>query len=407
MTNESRYYKEIVKKIDLVLRESKNSPYINRMCIVEGQDKHTYTIECEGNPYFNTQKNNLLVQDKFLKDLKECLVNDKPFQLLFNKNEELLSDFFNKIKEYLYIMNDRRHYTHPDDFIIPTSTEFENILKCFEPTLTSIDIIVRGIPRYYAKSNKDYISLIPIVLSLHNASFYSNKNTSQLKKIIKNELDTLTVLFAAEEEPLIAEGIKQYLKKKKSLLIKINDNDFENSLYEIVQSVVHSDFWADIASNLPSFSKKKKLAIDTNIFANEGHPIFHINLNKENIFNISPAIISEKDFEKMLKETVTAIGETKPGSIEFVQVIKTSNDVKLIVAGKDMNNELLLKIGRLFESMIYEYNSTNVSKKNDDDETDEEKKNNSEYLRKAAEVLWLNIELGQTNSKQKNKTTKI
>lgn len=407
MTTESEYYKAIVNKIDFVLRDSRNSPYIKRYCIIEGQDKHTYTIECEGNATYNVQQKNSSVQKEFLNDLKECLINDKPFQLKFNPNEELLSDFFEKIHDHIYVMNDKRHYSHPDDFIVPTVDEFENILKCFEPTLTSIDIIVRGMPRSYDKYNKDYMSFIPIVLSLHNEDFYNNKRSLQLKHIIKKELESLTVKFSDETNPLIAQGIQKYLGKKKNLLTTINDKSFENTLYEIIQSLVHSDFWAETASYLPSFPKKKKLGIDTHIFGSEGNPIFHLTLNREKLQSISEATITDKDLEKMLKEIIVTIENTKPKNIDFIQLIKTSEHLKLITAGQDMNNDLLLKVGKLFESMIYEYNSPNVSKRKSEDESDYDKKINSEYLTKAAQVLWMNIELDNSSLNTNKKKLKL
>lgn len=407
MTTNNKYYDKVLSKIDFVLKDSKTNPYIKRYCITEGETKHSYKIECEGNPYYDIQKNNIVVKDKFLKDFKECLLNDKPFQLEFSQNEKLLEHFFEKTVEYFYLINEATHYTQQNRYITPTVDEFSQLVKCFEPTLVSLDKIIEGMPRSYEKYNSSYTALVPIIMSLHNENFYSNKTPEQLKHIIKNELEALTKPFGEETDPFIAEGIQKYLNKKKKILTQINDKSFEDKLYEIIQSLVHSDFWAETSSCLPNFSSKKKQKTKQNIFANDGNPIFHLNLNKENILDISPSIISDKDFNKMLAEINLAIDKNKPSSIDFVQTINTGNNFKLIMAGQDMNNSLVLEIGELFQEMINEYNSPNVSKHRSEDETADDKANNYKYLSKAAEILWLNIELKEKNVQKTRKANKI
>lgn len=407
MTTTSKYYEKVLEQIDFFLRNSRNNPYITRYCITEGTNKHTYKIECEGNASYTVQKNNSLIQANFLKDLKECLVNDKPFQLEFSQDEKLIEHFFEKTVEYFYLINEATHYTQSPRYITPTVDEFSQLVKCFEPTLVSLDKIIEGMPRSYEKYNSSYTSFVPVIMSLHNESFYKNKSSAQLKHIIKNELEALTKPFGEETDPFIAEGIQKYLNKKKKILTQINDKSFEDKLYEIIQSLVHSDFWAETSSCLPSFSSKKKQKTKQSIFANNGNPIFHLNLNKENILDISPSIVSDKDFDKMLAEINLAIDKNKPSSIDFVQTINTGNSFKLIMAGQDMNNSLVLEIGDLFQSMINEYNSPNVSKHRSEDETADDKANNHKYLSKAAEILWLNIELKEKNVQKTHKTNKI
>jgi hypothetical protein len=71
------------------------------------------------------------------------------------------------------------------------------------------------------------------------------------------------------------------------------------------------------------------------------------------------------------------------------------------MSGNGLDENLAIKIGNLFEQMIHEYNSDNVSKNLNS------YKKNKKYLDKAAETLWLGLELGNKSLVDSKKKPKI
>jgi hypothetical protein len=405
MTYQSKYYTKVLEKISSILNDSKGNPYITRYCINKNETDNSYRIDCAGQITLNSQKSYLALEKDFVNNLMEHLNNDKPFKLKYSKNEDLLNHFFEKVSSHFYVINDIRHYSQPNNFIIPTIEEFEKLIKCFEPTLTTIKPFVRAIPIHRKEDKHPYLDFIDVVMSLHNDNFYLNKSDVQIKKIIRDELSSLTSQFYAENEPAIAQGIKSYLSKKTKLLEKINDKNFEIELYEVIKNIIHSDLWSDVALFLPSFSNKNKKIDNQNIFLAPNNQIFHVNLNKEAIFNISSSIIIDKDLEETIKIINLAINKSKPKDIDLIQAINSNGNFKLIMSGLDMDNDKISKLCNLFQDMIYEYNSDNVSKKGSISK--DEIENNEKYLAVFAETLWLNFELRKNNEKQANKTHKL
>jgi hypothetical protein len=393
----SQYYEKVIEKFDFALGDSKGKPYMTRCGIAQGSDEHSYILKNDRYEFLSTQRQVKEIEQRFIDDLKEYLINDKPFKIEYSRDDYMLNDFFERFANYFYQINDMKHYSHPSKYIIPTVDEFEKFIKCFEPTLTSIAPILCGI---HKNIQYDISPYVPIVMSLHNEEFFSTKNNLQLKGLIKSELEALSLNFFGEDNLDIVKGVKNYLVKKEALLEKISDDNFENDIYQIIQEIVHSNFWSEVALCLPSLKKKKSSVIDRNIFSNEQNPLFYIHLHKKNIFDISSSVFTEKDFNNMVNSVVSALDETRPDNIDYIQSVHIRDSLSIVFSSSEnKNNDMSSDIAKLFEVMISEYNSTNANK-NDDE--------NIDYLVKAAKIHWFSLELSKSaNNNTEKKRIKL
>jgi hypothetical protein len=112
-----------------------------------------------------------------------------------------------------------------------------------------------------------------------------------------------------------------------------------------------------------------------------------------------------------------ALNATKPNyidNIELSQFISATNlenlkwkNPKIYLSGKNLNQAKVLKFISLLLKMVSEYNSSNIDKnRSHDSGFHTRKEHNEAYLRKMAEVCWLDFELSESTDGKK-KVSKV
>ena len=406
MNKNNIYYDHLVNKVEYILYNKGYSPYSLGYCVVKGIDEGSYYIQDLNSSSAKESYNNSENIKSLLKDFKNHLINNRPFKLLYNNEDYLYTNFFNRLSDYLFEVRDN-NYSSQNSITRPTIEELTKILKCFEEVIPTVVDLIKGLPKNYSPGDP-FNTFVPIILSIHNKNIFSNKEEKHLKKMISDEIDSLTSSFSNETDLEIVKALKGYLSNKYEFISNLNHPNFESGLFDTIQYIIDSKYWAEISECLPSLklSKNKKVA-DKDLFEIDHNPIFHFNLNRQEILNVSPSVITDRDFNKMISLVSDIINSNKPDSIDFIQTCEVHEEIKVIILGMNMTQDLSFKIGKLFEKMIGEYNSCNVIKQSHYHEDSEIDKKNKEYLSKAAQVHWLSLELEAPNNNVKRKTNKL
>jgi hypothetical protein len=401
MNKDFTYYRTLADGIENFIKH--NSSYILGASLDPQYFSNSYFFKEVRNVSF-TQKLALdEVAKAFNKDLKNHLIFDNKLKF---EGRPFPRSFTLELSTYIY----DSHYRDPGlppRPIIPNIEEFTKVIKCFESLTLSLDLFIHNAPKSIPGKNINLY--LKEVLSLNNFSVISDLNKDSFREIINDELEILTNRFSNEKDIEIKDGISNYLKNRESLFKRHNDKDFEVDLFEQIKVILHSDYWDEMVDYLPNIRPQKKIPIESkSVFKLNDNPIQSINLDKEYILGISRTIITDRDFSTMISVINEAINLHKPENIDFITPTLINGNIRIFLSSEDMTQDKANKIGKLFESMIHEYNSENVVKTgNYSGNRDEIVKINQEYLNKAAEVLWLHIELSDSSTIENKRKYKI
>lgn len=345
----------------------------------------------------------LKVIQNFSNDLKNYLMLDHSFKITDNI---LPRSFILELSIYLYDSHSHDP-SLPPKAIIPSIEEFAKVIKVFESVIPTLDLFIHNAPQSIA--GKNITSYFKEVLSLNNTSCISKLHQEDFYEIINDEMEMLTNRFSNEKDHELKEGIKNYLTHKEPILEKYHNKDFEENLFEQIKVILHSDYWSEMVDYLPTMRVKKHTSAEfKDMFKMNTNPVHYFDLDKDYILGISNSIITDRDFSSMVSTISDAINTNKPNNIDFINPSQINGQFKVFISGIDINEDMVNKVGKIFESMIHEYNSENVIKtgsyKGNRDNTI---RKNQDYLNKASEVYWLNIELGNENEQKNNKKNKL
>jgi hypothetical protein len=402
MTNKNEYYENLSERVRELLGNETYMRLSEGYAVVKGREEGTYFIQARYTISHEQQKENYKIINNFVEDFKNHLINDTPFTVLNNGAYHVYEHFFKFYPEFLF--NSAARNINNNDKIIPTLEHFEKATRCFENILPSIDVIVQKFNNTYLGKENPLINFIPTILSLNNKSTYINEPDHAICESIKNDLVCLVGNFTNEKSPILREGISHYLNNKKEFLTRIKDRGVELELLNVMKYVFHSDYWSEVASQLPTLNIRKEKVTPTSdkLFNLNQNPIYQIDLDKRNIMISSSCLITDEDFDSMVSVVANSMHLHKPNSIEFMQIIAEPG--KIIISGKDVDQNLALGVGQIFEKMVNEYNN-NVPKS--PYQTEAEKEEVKKYLNKTAEVLWLEFGLSKDNENKTKRRSKI
>ncbi len=387
------YYEYFVERVREVIEKDKgrlSAFWINK---VEGQP-NTYCFQkLEG--YSSSQaKYGKEILNQFISDFKNYLINDAPFKIVYK--DFFPHSFLMGISEYLYNSYFKDDYLPRKD-LNPTVEQFTKALKCFEDVIHTTFVLSLDVPQNMKNPN-EYIKAI---YSLNNQSYYEKLNEEDFREIVRGELDQLINNFSYEKDPVIKESLIIYVKNREVILEKFPK--LQLMIFDQIKAIVHPDYWSDLANFLPVLNKKDSIN-QMSVFSLNTNPIYAIDLNINHIMSISSTIFTEQDFSKMISLITDSINLHKPTNIDFIETSEKNNKFKIFISGENLEQDKVMKIGNLFEFMIAEYNSDNVIKQSDYHMDDAANNKNKQYLHKAAEKHWLNLELDNNNQvKRKNK----
>ena len=391
------YYEYFIERLREVIEKNNNknpSYWINKV----KDQPHVYSVD-KLDGFSSTQREHgKEIFNEFIKDFKAHLLSDAPFKLVY-KNY-FPNSLIMGISDYLYNSYFRDDYL-PRKNLNPTLEQFTKVLKCFEEVISTTFLLSLEVPRDMKDINPNYF--IKAIFSLDNKKYYENLKEQEFHEVAKGELDQLYNHFYNEKDPLIKESLIIYLKNRETTLEKFPNVQLQ--ILEQVKAIVHSDYWSEISLYFPNL-KKKDLNKEKTVFNTNINPVYFIEINKDYIMNASPTIITNADFSNMISLVTKSIVLNKPDNIDFIEVSEINNRIKLFVSGVDLNQDKVHKIGDLFELMINEYNSDKIVKYSNyyTIKNDSIKEANKDYLNKAAETYWLNLELEKNNLiKRKNK----
>lgn len=379
------YYEHVVSSIYSILSNN-SSPNSLRYCVVKDNGK--YLIK---NASHSSNKENyahIIVLQDFEEDLKNHLLSNSTFELKFLNEGTLYRDLFDKLARnlYEYSGSDRKINDDFDPFepfnrsySRPSIEEFKKVINCLSPIIISIYPLIRNTPE------QDYI--IP-VMELHNEKFFDSAITKKIKEIIETDISAFDSISFANED-ILKDGFNTYLSNKKEQLQKINDKYFEKMLWSKFRKILSHEDWDDIANHLPNLRKKPEEL--KNLLNISPRPIYCIDIDIDAILDISLTIIDSQELTKVMKKISESINLFKPEYIDFIQFNASNDCMNITMSGLDLKEESAVKVIKLFEKMIYEYNSNNVIKSSSFENE------NQLYLDKAAETLWLSIELEDIN----------
>lgn len=402
MNPKNEYYDNLVARVREILENEKYGNLPEGYGVVKTGENYSYSFQDLNTLTPEKQAQNNKNINELIQDFENHLVKGTPFNVVNNGAEGIYEHFFQIYSNFLFDSadHDTNHYVPA---IAPTLEEFEKSARCFENILPSVSFIIRGFPFTYVGKDSNINRFIPTILSLHNKHTYANETQQSIKQCISDELHSMTGFFDSEEDPAIREGLSHYLSNKKTFLSEAKDKKFEMEMLYVIKYLVSSDYWREIASQLPNLNvKKKNPNYSDRLFKINTNTIYQIDLDKEGIFSISPAIITDEDFSNMISIINKSINLHKPEFIDFIQIVE--NGDKLIISGRDVSKKLAHMVGLLFEQMVHEYNSDNIDKKFI--QTEDEKNKVQKYLDKAAQVYWLEAQLDKSNINNPSNTKK-
>lgn len=223
--------------------------------------------------------------------------------------------------------------------------------------------------------------------------------------------------YANSKSIAIKEGLINYLKNKQKHLSKYGKPENENSLLADLKKITHSDHWSDLALCLPIYAKERaKKSKVSNIFEFGVNPIYYLNLSKDNLLGFSLSTVTDDDMFDMMNSIRKALNSTKPEGVDSIDLSqpKSPNDIddtiwenpKIYLSGKIVDQKMVIKFSSLLEKMIIEFNSPHVDKNKNRNGDYEIREKNKAYLRKMAEIYWLDLELDDSETKKK-KVSKV
>lgn len=427
MTKENKYYEKFVDKVYTILRNRGSDKYPLGYCIVQGKEDNTYHIQSLKLSTKEEKSDNLRMMELFINNLREHLLNDKSFKILpkdlsyYTNTEFEYDDFFLSLNSYFF-NSAKDNYAKP---ILPSFHQFEKTLNCFAPILNSIsnlfnearynlDHLDGSFDKYFytiLSLNNNYPHLLEVdeeyissyidddISSLDNnymdcKSFYEEDDDGELKQ--KKKINSA----------LIKSGLINYLTKRKPYLLKITDKDENIRILNYIKSIYEPEDWKEISSYIPNLiSLEKNNDANDELLKLSEKPIFQININIPKIIDISNSIITDKDLFNVTSSVALSLNDTKPEGIDYVKALEVNQGIILVMCGEKLNKDYASKICMVFEKMISEYNSDNISKNIHPDEDEIEA--NKKYLDKAAEAYWLEAELDKTNNGLSKKVRKI
>jgi hypothetical protein len=399
--NHNDYYMSLANRIAEFVMHN-NSYSINSY--LESQTySRIYSFKEEKNLSFRNRLQHEENIRHFHSDFKDCLIWNSQFKII---GHPLPRPFVLELSTYVYDCHSRDP-SYPPKPIYPNVEEFTKVIKCFEPFISSIDLLIHNAPK--SLSGKNINSYLKEVLSLNNKDLLLKLHFDDFRETVADELSILTNRFSNEKDTEIKEGITNYLSLRESILEKNKDKNFELDIFEQIKVILHSDYWADILDYFPTLRQEKNKPIESkDVFSLNSNPVHYLDLDKEYILGISKTIITDRDFFAMVSIITEAINSHKPDTVEFINSVPINGQIKVFISGVDMNQDMAIKIGHLFESMINEYNSDNVIKTgNYSGNRDETIGKNQEYLNKLAEIYWLDIELTPASNTNIIKKSKI
>lgn len=421
MNKDNSYYLSIANKIEEFIKEN-NSYSINSTI------KPSY---CTRAYYFDEERDfSYRKKLQHQEDLKTFITDFKDY-LFWNSKLEILGKALPRsfvLELSIYIYDSHSHDPiYPPRPIIPSVEEFTKIIKCFGSHIQSIDLLIHNAPS--SINGKHINSYLKEVLSLNNKELLSKLHFDDFKEVVNDELSILANRFINEKDPEIKDGILNYLSNRESILEKNKDKNFEIDLFKQLKAILHSDYWAEVQDYFPNMRKEKNKPTEfTNAFILNSNPIYYIDLNKDYILGISKSIITDKDFSNMISSITESINLHKPDNIDFITPTPINGQLKVFISSADLTQDMVIKIGKLFESMIMEYNSDNViqtgnysgnideieynsdnviSTGNYRGNIDEIISKNQKYLNKVAETYWLELEIDVNPTTNINKKLKI
>jgi hypothetical protein len=392
-----KYYEHIVHNIYSIL--SNHSAYsVIKSCVVKDKENNGYLIKSFSNSSDKEKKEHLLILQDFESDLKEHLFYDKPFKIIFQDEKKLYDEIFERLNRKLYEYSGEKQEVSDDDFdpfehdeyFRPSIEEFKKVVKCLEPLVFSFYPIMKSLPDLqYAKT----------IMELDNKKAFENKSNEQIKDILEYDSLAISSLSHDNDDLEIKSAINTYLYNKNSVFKKINNKHFEKLLWSNLKANFIEDYSIELANKFPNLlNQAENLNSVVNLSSTK---IYCVNIDVQSVLDKCLHILDYKELSKVMTRLNESVSLYKPKDINFINVVNENEKVNIIIGGHELNENLAINIGNIFERMIYEYNSNNVSRKTHSFQKDKE------FLNKAAETFWLDIELDNQILENKQKKLKI
>jgi hypothetical protein len=384
---DSKYYKHITRTIHEILLDSDNKHSKNsRYCVVAGAENNSYYIKSSADATNDENKSHRVTLREFTKDFQNHLLENGSFKILFQDKKPLYNKFFSDLRNKLYEYTTEEEGNEDDfdpfesSYSKPSIEEFERVIKCLEPLIFSIKHIAKSLPGY------DYA---PTLMNLHNEAAFKNKSHKEAKEIIEADILALSGNFQYPQGINVKNGFNAYLTNKKYLLEQINDKYFEKVLWSFMRGSLQSQYWNDIADNLPNLRINSSQSDSVLTLSNK--PIYCIDIDVDAIIDMSPTILNYHELSKVMDTVHKSVIMHKPESVDSIQFNSSNGKMNIITIGEGLTPDLAIKVAHIYEKMVHEYNSENVLKEmKQSDEVDEKNQN---YLNKVAETLWMSMEL--------------
>jgi hypothetical protein len=371
--------------------------------------KNIYVVTTEyyrNKSYTEKSNDDILTENtinSFMYDLKQFLVNDIPFQLIFH--DRCYTSRYSSVNRFFELLMSNIYYSGKNNIQINLKN-FKKLIHLFKDIMqaastsslfpTFCDSAIQNNP-YHLEFSKE-------ILSFDNKIDYSHDDGKKFWEHVEYEIKKISKSYHGQKSNLLKEGFINYLKNREYFLDKHKDRYKETSLLKTIKSILHSDHWAEVSSYLPNYANRRNEIENKEIFNIDTNPVYCINIDQTNLLNLSSATITDYDLFNMMKDICEALNITKPQNMHTIELSHVENgwnqghtkwnDPRIYLSGKNLNNNLVNDILKIIKNMIIEYNSDNVDKNLDDFTIrDEKDKKNFDYLVKMAEVYWLDLEL--------------
>lgn len=381
------------------------------LCIIKNEQLNTFYFKSVDDCSLSEKQQNVILIKEFMHRFKEYMTNDSPLHISYIGNKNLYYDFFNRLSSNLY-NSDPYNYL-PKPRIIPTVDELLKIGNLFKEGTSEIDYLINQLPKEnngFDIHGKRYTDFVSLLITIPNNHLFEDNHKSTVsgytdyvnKRIINNEIAAIRSIFNFESDINIKNSIITYLKNRKPFLEKISDKQIEEHLFDWIKNSIHPNYWYEASLEFPNLHNTIKGTNSPHLFEIDNSPIFHFNLNKTIIHQICPSILNDDELKKVVQIITHAINKNKPEKINMVQFYFMTDEIKICFSGKELNKSDVLRIGKLYEQMLYQYRSDNVLKFVPFQQGQTIASHNVQYLDNVSQVLWLELLLEKkTNDTQK------
>jgi hypothetical protein len=422
MKNNKTYYEYITYKFEDLL---KNSLFV----IAKGANEHSYLLKNKDHCSLIDQKKHLSTVKSFMYDLQSYLYNGTALNFVYENNLYLYTSF----SQSLFVNLFRNNPFHKEEY--DESSDFNNLLEVFnqtkkysnwEPTVEQlikvvslfkegtirVDNLFDELPRGLDSQGRDYKDFLLFLITIPNT--YLLENIEKTIRTVNAEISGFTNFFNSETDINVKDALKEYLRNREKAFEQINDNKqiaskaLEKSLFNRIKKAIAPNYWSELVFAFPNLRNESKGLIPSeNLIEPATDKIYHLNLNKATFYKNCPSVINEQDLLDVIELITKAIDLNKPNEINMFHYHPMNNDIKIIFTGVNIDESYLNKIGNLYKEMIAEYNSNNVIKFSHELKKEEIVLNNTEYLNKAAKMLWLKVLIENDSSDNKKKKLKM